>query len=98
LTDRGTNKYPESRAICRYISTKYAGQGTSLIPPPTDLKATALFEQAASVEQANFDAFASKLVAEKVFKPYVSPTTAGRLGLTEVRTITDGAVWPPTKR
>ncbi|KAF8881360.1 glutathione S-transferase [Infundibulicybe gibba] len=40
----------ESRAICRYIAIKYAGQGTPLIPPVDDIKATALFEQAASVE------------------------------------------------
>lgn len=57
----------ESRAIGRYIAEKYANQGTPLIPK--DLKAKGLFEQAASVEQANFDPFASKIVMEKVFKP-----------------------------
>ncbi|KAI9855343.1 MAG: hypothetical protein M1813_009801 [Trichoglossum hirsutum] len=60
----------ESRAICRYLALKYADQGTPLIPPTTDIKATAIFEQAASVEQANFDAIAGKLVVEKVFKPW----------------------------
>ncbi|OBZ67186.1 hypothetical protein A0H81_12786 [Grifola frondosa] len=45
----------ESRAIGRYIATKYAAQGEKLIPDPSDLKATALFEQAASIEAFNFD-------------------------------------------
>ncbi|KAJ7254590.1 glutathione S-transferase, partial [Mycena rebaudengoi] len=42
----------ETRAICRYIAEKYADQGTPLLP--TDLKAKALFEQAASFEAMNF--------------------------------------------
>ncbi|KAJ7259437.1 glutathione S-transferase [Mycena rebaudengoi] len=42
----------ETRAICRYIAEKYAGQGTPLLP--TDLKGKALFEQAASWESVNF--------------------------------------------
>ena len=29
-----------------------------------------MYDQAASIETSNFDAFASKAVAEKVFKPY----------------------------
>ncbi|KAM6494380.1 putative glutathione S-transferase [Amanita muscaria] len=53
----------ESRAISRYIATKYANQGTKLIP--TNLKENAVFEQAASTETANFDAFASPLVGER---------------------------------
>jgi glutathione S-transferase len=58
----------ESRAICRYIVTKYANQGTpGLIP--TGLQQNALFEQAASVEQNNFDPYASKGVWEMVLKP-----------------------------
>ncbi|KAJ7097165.1 thioredoxin-like protein [Mycena belliarum] len=56
----------ESRAICRYIEEKYAGQGTPLVP--IDPKGKALFEQAASIEFANFDPFASKAVFEN-FKP-----------------------------
>lgn len=35
----------ESRAICKYLAKKYAGQGTKLIPDESDLKAYALFEQ-----------------------------------------------------
>ena len=54
----------ESNAICR---RKYAGQGRALIP--TELKAKAIFEQAASVEKDNFDALAAKAVYKKVFKP-----------------------------
>ncbi|KAL0947927.1 hypothetical protein HGRIS_010558 [Hohenbuehelia grisea] len=59
----------ESRAICKYIALKYRGQGTELLPPSGDLKAVALFEQAASVEAFNFDPAVSEIVAEKVFKP-----------------------------
>ena len=59
----------ESRAIGRYIASKYRNQGTPLIPDPADLKATALFEQAASIEQSAFDPYASGIASEKVFKP-----------------------------
>ncbi|KAF8875523.1 glutathione S-transferase [Infundibulicybe gibba] len=57
----------ESRAICRYICAKYPNQGTPLLP--TDPKANALFEQAASIEYSNFDPAASGAAFEKVFKP-----------------------------
>ena len=56
----------ESRAIARYIEAKYAKQGTPLAP--TELKAVALFEQAASIETADFDPSASALTYEKAFK------------------------------
>ncbi|KAI0696181.1 glutathione S-transferase-like protein [Cytidiella melzeri] len=60
----------ESRAIARYIATKYRDQGTpSLVPDPSDLQATALFEQAASIETSNFDFYAYAIAIEKVFKP-----------------------------
>jgi len=58
----------ESRAISHYIATKYADQGTKLIP--TELKANGLFHQACSIETSNFDNFASKAVYEMVFKKY----------------------------
>ncbi|KAF9499089.1 glutathione S-transferase-like protein [Pleurotus eryngii] len=57
----------ESRAISRYLATKYSGQGTQLIPK--DLQTWARFEQAASVEVCNFDPYASGIVAERYFKP-----------------------------
>lgn len=61
----------ESRAISRYIALKYASQGTPLVPPSTNLTKWAIFEEAASVEQNNFDPFASGIASELVFKPYV---------------------------
>jgi glutathione S-transferase len=58
----------ESRAICRYIEAKYPKQGISLIP--TELKANARFEQAASIETADFEPSASGIGWEKAYKPY----------------------------
>ncbi|KAF7349023.1 hypothetical protein MVEN_01423600 [Mycena venus] len=55
IEDNGFILY-ESRAICRYIAAKYPASG--LIP--SEPKANALFEQAASVELSNFDPSASK--------------------------------------
>ncbi len=57
----------ESRAICRYIALQYGGIG-KLIPDPADVRKTALFEQAASVEEHNFDRAAHGLVHEEHFK------------------------------
>ena len=58
----------ESRAICRYVALKYGGIG-KLMPDPSDVQKTALFEQAASVETSNFDPAASGLAHENVFNP-----------------------------
>ena len=58
----------ESRAISRYLALKHGGIG-KLIPDPADLKKTALFEQAVSIEVSNFDAFAAQLAWENIFKP-----------------------------
>ena len=55
----------ESPAICRYLAL----QKGKLIPSPTDLKKTAIFEQAVSIEMCNFDPSASGLAFENVFKP-----------------------------
>jgi len=63
----------ESRAICRYIEAKYPKQGTPLIP--TERKANAKFEQAASIEMANFDPSASGIVYEAIFKKYYGQET-----------------------
>ncbi|KAG1818023.1 glutathione S-transferase [Suillus subaureus] len=57
----------ESRAIARYLIKKYPNQGAPLIP--SDPKAEALFEQAASIESFNFTAFVAPIVAERVFNP-----------------------------
>ncbi|KAI0075214.1 glutathione S-transferase-like protein [Panus rudis PR-1116 ss-1] len=59
----------ESRAIARYLVLKY-GKESGLIPglATGDVKALAKFEQAASVETANFDPSASGLAFEKIFK------------------------------
>ena len=59
----------ESRAICRYIALKYKDQGISLIPDPSDIKKTALFEQAVSIECSNFDPPVTGVLTEKFFKP-----------------------------
>jgi glutathione S-transferase len=67
IDDDGYTLY-ESRAITRYIDTKYPNQGPKLIP--TDLKKYAQYEQAASNETSNYDPYVSGLVYEKVFKPY----------------------------
>ena len=56
----------ESRAIGHYIASKYADQGTPLIP--TDLKANALLHQAVSMEITSFNEYVEKIVAERVWK------------------------------
>ncbi|KAF8632380.1 hypothetical protein AX15_001890 [Amanita polypyramis BW_CC] len=58
----------ESRAIARYIATKYANQGIPLIP--TELKANARFEQAASIEVTSFHPSAYGIAYEKLYKTY----------------------------
>ncbi|KAJ4490004.1 hypothetical protein J3R30DRAFT_19239 [Lentinula aciculospora] len=58
----------ESRAICRYLATKYADQGTKLIPDAYNMKLGALFEQAVFTEVFTFEPYASKAVYEKVTK------------------------------
>ncbi|KAG9314802.1 glutathione S-transferase [Chiua virens] len=66
INDDGFILY-ESRAICRYLAKKYAGQGTpGLIP--ADPQGEALFEQAASIEYCNFHPFAMILTMEKIIK------------------------------
>ncbi|KJA19736.1 hypothetical protein HYPSUDRAFT_44020 [Hypholoma sublateritium FD-334 SS-4] len=62
----------ESRAICYYIASKYADQGTPLIP--TELKANALFHQAVSMEVTSFNEHVEKIVAEKVWKRFRGET------------------------
>ncbi|KAJ7927241.1 glutathione S-transferase [Mycena leptocephala] len=73
----------ESRAICRYLAEKYAEQGTvGLIP--TELRAKALFEQAASIEYANFQPYAWVI--------YVEGLSKARKGLPKDQAAWDAAV------
>ncbi|KAJ7191871.1 thioredoxin-like protein [Mycena pura] len=66
IDDDGFTLY-ESRAICRYIAEKYyPHQGTRLVP--SGLEAKALFEQAASVEFANFYPAMMKVAMEALGK------------------------------
>ncbi|KAJ7158047.1 glutathione S-transferase [Mycena crocata] len=67
IDDEGFIIY-ETRAICRYLAEKYADQGPSLLP--MDLKGRALFEQAVSVESANFYPHAMKAVTETLINPH----------------------------
>ncbi|KIM22232.1 hypothetical protein M408DRAFT_323893 [Serendipita vermifera MAFF 305830] len=61
----------ESRAIIRYIATKYASSGTPLLPGDTsDLKAMAILDQAISIETSNFDPHAGGIMKEKTFKKW----------------------------
>ncbi|KAH6907359.1 glutathione S-transferase [Coprinopsis sp. MPI-PUGE-AT-0042] len=73
LDDEGFIIY-ESRSIARYVAEKWASQGTPLVPLD-DLKKKALFEQAVSIEAANFDAHAAVAVFDKIFRPYVQSRT-----------------------
>ncbi|KAK2467387.1 hypothetical protein APHAL10511_000622 [Amanita phalloides] len=57
----------EARAISLYIATKYASQGTPLIP--ADLKGKALSAQAQSIEMSNFCPHAAGIMLEKFVNP-----------------------------
>jgi glutathione S-transferase len=63
----------ESRAISRYIEAKYASKGPRLaLPPSGDLATYARFEQACSIEQANFETLAAAAAAELIFNSCVT--------------------------
>ncbi|PCH34466.1 glutathione transferase [Wolfiporia cocos MD-104 SS10] len=65
----------ESRAIGRYIATKYATQGPRLIPDPSDIQSWARYEQAASIELSNFDPYMNELAWENIFKKFAGGAT-----------------------
>ncbi|TCD70990.1 hypothetical protein EIP91_000488 [Steccherinum ochraceum] len=67
----------ESRAICRYVAAKYRNaSGPVLLPDVnTDPEKYGRFEQAASIEAFNFDAYALPAATELVFKPMFGNTT-----------------------
>ncbi|KAF8521619.1 hypothetical protein BU17DRAFT_45637 [Hysterangium stoloniferum] len=65
----GLTQIFESRAISWYIAQKYAARGAPLLPSPIDLQKWARFEQAASIEQTDFDVYASGIAGELVFGP-----------------------------
>ncbi|KAJ7611109.1 glutathione S-transferase-like protein [Mycena polygramma] len=58
----------ESRAIGRYLVAKY-GAGSGLVPDPKDIVATAKFEQAAAIENNNFNPIGGALVVELFWNP-----------------------------
>lgn len=58
----------ESRAICKYLARKYS---FPLLPPASDIEATALFDQAESVETNYFAEPAGKIGFEKFAKRFM---------------------------
>ncbi|PKK50312.1 hypothetical protein CI102_5301 [Trichoderma harzianum] len=60
----------ESRAISKYLCTKYPEKASKLTVDPTDARAFAIYEQLLSVEVTTFDPAAKDLVSEKLFKKF----------------------------
>lgn len=58
----------ESRAICKYLATKFS---FPLLPPSSDIEATALFDQAQSVEILYFSEPAGRISFEKIAKRFM---------------------------
>ncbi|KAH6638690.1 putative glutathione-S-transferase theta, GST [Truncatella angustata] len=58
----------ESRAICKYLAKKYS---FPLLPPDSDVEATALFDQAQTVEMLYFAESAGKIAFEKFAKKFM---------------------------
>ena len=58
----------ESRAICKYLATKYS---FPLLPPDSDVEAAALFNQAQCAEMLYFAEPAGRIAFEKFAKRYM---------------------------
>ncbi|KAH6869790.1 putative glutathione-S-transferase theta, GST [Thelonectria olida] len=58
----------ESRAICKYLARKYS---FPLLPPDSDVEATALFDQAQSEEMLYFSEPAGRIAFEKFAKKFM---------------------------
>lgn len=58
----------ESRAICKYLATKYS---FPLLPPASDIEATALFDQAQCAEMLYFADPAGRISFEKFAKRFM---------------------------
>ncbi|KAK5059788.1 hypothetical protein LTR84_009671 [Exophiala bonariae] len=58
----------ESRAICKFLARKYS---IPLVPPESDLEATALFDQAQSIETSYFAPAAGTIAFEKFAKKFM---------------------------
>jgi len=70
LKEASPSAATESRAICRFLVLKYGMNAAApLIPPTSDLAATARFEIAASIETSNFDKHANPLWIEGYVNP-----------------------------
>jgi len=59
----------ESRAIARYIATKYSTSGTPLVPDVGDVEGNARLDQATFSELGNFNPPASGIATQKFFNP-----------------------------
>ena len=62
----------ESRAICKYLAMKYS---FPLLPPESDVEASALFDQAQSVEMLYFAEPAGRITFEKFAKKFMGLPT-----------------------
>ncbi|RSM06390.1 hypothetical protein CDV31_009164 [Fusarium ambrosium] len=65
----GSLRLYESRAIGRYLASKYRSQGIDLLPPVDDTQGWAHFEQFASVEYSQFYDAAVQVLGLKLFNP-----------------------------
>ncbi|KAF6746674.1 glutathione S-transferase, partial [Ephemerocybe angulata] len=79
----------ESRVICRYIEEKYADKGIQKLILNHSIEAKGLFEQAVSVETANFDPHASLAAYEVLTKPAYTDTEALASCISELKAMLD---------